>query len=128
MKLYVRDAIQVQSSSSENKISGYITAITDSSIVINYSNELIVSDITAVYTKRWGFQFLQKLMLISGVTYLVLSAGNGAVNGDDEIVSQETLAICGGLIAGGLLLIPLVTRIHDIENGKWKIKLLDFTH
>lgn len=127
MKFTNRDQIKVETAGNGMKFQGIITQVTDSSLVLNYGTEIMVRDIAKVYTSRWGFRLLQGVFLTAGILYVSLNTINGLVNGDDPVVPRETLAISGGLIAGGLLMIPLSTRIHDVEHEKWKIKILDFT-
>lgn len=127
MKFSIHDNIRLQSKLSDKRLQGKITNISDSSLTLNYATEVMIRDIQKVYTHRWGFRMLQRLSIISGVMYLIISATNSAVNSDGTLISQETLTISGCLIIGGVLLTPLVTRTHDISKGKWKIKLLDFS-
>lgn len=126
MKIREYESIKVMLKGSEMKIKGQITRISDSSMVINYDTEVMIRDISRVYTERWGYSFLQKVLLVSGLAYLTIGSLNGAINNDGYSTPQDVYVISGSLIAGGLLLIPLTTRIHDIEKGKWKIKILDF--
>ena len=127
MKLVAGDRINVLTLSSGMKVKGLITEVTDSSLIINYANEVLVKDIARVYTDRWGIRFLQGLFLTSGLIYLSISTLNGIVNSDDPLVPRETLIISGSLVAAAVALTPLTNRIHNIEKKKWKIKILDFT-
>jgi hypothetical protein len=121
------DQIKVKTRSTNVKIGGRINMISDSSLIINFANEVMLNDIEAVYRTRWGFNLLQKICLASGILYLSLSTLNGVINNDSPIVPDETLKIGGGLLIGGVLLTPLTTRTHRIEQTKWKVKILDFT-
>ncbi len=121
------DHIRLKTRSTNVKIGGPINMISDSSIIINFANEVMLDDIEAVYRSRWGFSLLQKVCLASGILYLSLSTLNGVINNDSPIVPEKTLKIGGGLLIGGIILTPLTTRIHRIEQTKWKVKILDFT-
>ena len=122
-----RASKQIKTADSTEKIEGAIYKITDSSLIVNYGTEVMLKDISTVYRKRWGFNFLQKICLVSGALYISLSALNGIINSDDPLIPDETLKISGGLLIAGILLTPLTTRAHHISPTKWKIKILDFT-
>jgi hypothetical protein len=109
------------------KIEGRIHFISDTSLIINFTNEVMVSDIEMIYRDRRMFRLLQNLSLIGGVLYLSISGLNGLINNDSPIVPQEILKISGGMIAAAILLTPLTTRQHKIRANRWKVKVLDFT-
>ena len=125
-KYYVNNPIRLKIISPDTIISGKINNIGDTSIIVNYVNEIHVKNIACIYTKRWGFSLLQKLFLLTGIPYLVLSAINGTVNNDTPIIAKETLIISGSLIIAGIALSPLANRKHKIDNKKWRVKILDF--
>ncbi len=127
-KYYVNSPIRLKIISPDTIISGKINKIGDTSIIINYANEIHVKNIACIYTKQWGFSFLQKLFLLTGIPYLALSTINGTVNNDTPIVAKETLIISGSLIVAGIALSPLARRKHKIDNKRWRVKILDFTN
>lgn len=124
---YPNDYIKIKTLDSQEKIEGVIYKVTDSSLIINFGTEVMLNDISVIYRKRWGFNFLQKLFLASGLLYISISALNGITNNDDPLVPQETLKIGGGLVIAGILLTPLTSRTHTISPKSWKVKILDFT-
>lgn len=126
-KYYQNDQIKLKTISHDTIFSGVITMINDSSVVIDYANEIFLYDISYMYRKRWGFSLLQKLSLIAGASYLLISTTNGLINNDSPVVPKETLIISASLLAGGVALIPLTTRRYRIDNEKWRIKILDLT-
>jgi hypothetical protein len=113
--------------SADTVISGIISVISDSSIIINNENEILIGDITAMYRKQWGFNFLQYLSIVAGLAYLGISTINGVINSDVPIVPQETLIISGSMIGFGIALTPLTTRRYKIDKVKWRVVILDFT-
>ena len=123
---YTNDQIKI-STTSNLKIEGSIYQITDSSVIVNYGTEIFLKDISRIYKKRWGYNFLQKLFLASGLFYISLSTLNGIINNDDPLVPKESLMISGGLVIAGILLTPLTTRTFKVSPEKWKVKILDFT-
>ena len=126
-KFYSGDNIQIRTISGDTILSGTITLVKDSSLLINYSNEVMIGDIAAIYRKPWGFNFLQYLSLLAGTAYLGISTINGLINSDVPIVPKETLIISGSMIVFGVALIPLTTRKYVIDKEKWRLVILDFT-
>jgi hypothetical protein len=96
-------------------------------LIINYQNEIIVSDISRIHRKRWGFGLLQRVSLISGALYLSISSLNRAINNEDPVVPEETLIVSGSLILFGALITPLTKRVHSIDTGQWRVIILDFS-
>jgi hypothetical protein len=126
-KYYSGDKIKIKTLLNDTLISGIITQVKDSSMVINNSNEIMIGDIAVIYRKPWGFNFLQYLSLMAGISYLGISTINGLINMDEPIVPKETLIISGSIIAFGAVLTPLTTRKYKIDNEKWRTSILDFT-
>ena len=126
-KYYQNNQIKIKTHSSDTIIKGTITYIRDSSIIIDYANEIYLNDMALIYKKRWGFSFLQTLFFAAGGPYLLISMLNGLINDDSPIIPKETLIISGSLIVAGIALTPLTTRRCKIDNKKWRVKILDFT-
>lgn len=126
IKYYTGSEISLETSTNK-KFSGRITEIRDSSLIINYQNEVIVSNISRIYRKRWGFGLLQRVSIISGVMYLSISSLNRAINNENPVVSEDALIISGSLILFGILMTPLSKRKHSIDTGQWKVIILDFS-
>lgn len=118
--------IRVYAQSQDTIIKGKIWGISDSSIYIR-DYEVFLNNIGAVYRERWGFSILQKLSILAGAGYLVLSVFNGAISSEETNVTKEALIISGSLIVGGVALTPLTKRKHKIKDGNWKVKILDFS-
>lgn len=126
-KFYRGDNIKIKTISNDTIVSGIITTIYDSSIIINYANEILSKDIAFIYRKPWGFNFLQYLSLVAGIAYLGISTINGVINADDPMIPEETLVISGSMIVFGVALTPLTTRKYKIDKEKWRVLILDFT-
>ncbi|OQX80805.1 MAG: hypothetical protein B6D61_01560 [Bacteroidetes bacterium 4484_249] len=125
-KYYVNSPIRLKIISPDTLISGEISRINDTSIIVNFANEIALKNISCIYTKRWGVSFLQKIFLFTGIPYLALSVVNGAINNDNTVVSKNTFIISGCLIGAGIALMPLTKRKHKIDNKKWRLKILNF--
>jgi len=126
-KYTVSDYIRLKQISSDSIISGKITSLSDSMIVINRGMPIELSDISIVYKERWGFSLLQKATLLAGTLYLGISALNGLLNNDSPVLPKETLIIGGSLTVAGLALIPLTKRQIHPGNGIWRLVIFDFS-
>ena len=125
-KFYQNDAIQLDING--KKVSDRIVFISDSSLILTNNGEVLLSDISKIYTGRWGFTFLQRVLFSLGIPYLVLSTLNGAISREQAMPGGKTLAIGGGLIVSAIALSPLTHRKHKIYPlGNWKVKILDMT-
>lgn len=60
-KFELNDHIKLRTLSTDTTLSGRINSISDSSLIVNYSNEVRINDIATIYRKRWGFGILQKV-------------------------------------------------------------------
>ncbi len=127
-KYFQGNEIKLRTISTDTTISGTISLIEDSIIILNQSFGLKITDIKTVYKKRWGFGFLQNLSIFSGLAYVSINAINGLVNNDSPVVPHETLIISGSMIAFGIVLTPLTTRKFKIDNKKWRVIILDFSN
>lgn len=125
-KYHVGDHIKIRTITKDTIISGVINKLGDSALIVDYNNEVLLSDIQMIYTKRWGFNLLQRIFQISGFSYLGISTLNGLINNDQPMVPEETLIISGGLIAAGFAMVPLANKKHKVDKKKWRVKILVF--
>jgi hypothetical protein len=124
-KYFVGSDISLRILPAGNRVSGIIHEITDSSILINYDNEIMLSDIERVIKNRWGFSLLSKVTRISGAGYFVIDALNSVITGNPTIVTEKTAIISGSLVAFSYVLVPLHSR--PLKKGKWRIKILNMS-
>jgi hypothetical protein len=125
-KYYQHDEIRLKTSSTQVIYQGKITAINDSSIVVNYANEIFIDDMAKIYTFQWGFDFLRRLGFSAGALFLAVSLTNGGLNGFDSNGATEMVLGSVGIMAFSAAMIPLKWRGHKIDNTKWRVKILDF--
>ncbi|MCB2219907.1 MAG: hypothetical protein KQI35_05880 [Bacteroidetes bacterium] len=126
-KYYADQHLHLQLKKGAFDIGGAIGKISDSSIIFSNGLEVLLNDIGIIYRNRWGFRFLNRVLLTAGIAYLSISTLNGLINADQPVVPSETLIISGSLIASGLLLKPLITRKYKLEDQKWRLVILDFS-
>jgi len=127
-KYFQGSEIKLKTISTDTIISGTISLIEDSIIILNQNFSLKITDIRTVYKKRWGFSFLQYLSIFSGLAYVSISTINGLINNDSPVVPSETLIISGSMIAFGIAVTPLTTRKLKTDNEKWRVIILDFSN
>lgn len=108
-------------------IKGSLTQIGDSSIVIDDMYLIPIKDITAVYIERFWIKLAIPVLFIAGIGYGVLEIFNNAINKDSPLLSKETAIISSSLVAGGLVLIPLIERKYTIGE-KWRVQSLVFDY
>ncbi len=125
-KYFVGNEIVLKTYPDGLKQKGTIHEITDTSIVINFDNEIMLEDIQMVLKRRWGFNILSKATRIAGAGYFLLDVINRTINNDSPIVQQNTLAISAGLVAFSYALVPLHNRRMK-QGEKWRIKVLNMS-
>lgn len=125
-KYFQGNEIKLRTISNDTVVSGALSLIQDSTVIINNNFELEIDNISTVYRKRWGFSFLQYLSIFGGLAYASINTINGLINNDSPVVPGETLIISGSMVAFGIVLTPLTTRKIKMDNGKWRILILDF--
>ncbi len=108
------------------EISGEITQIKDTSILINYSFEVGLSNIGAIYRKSGFLNRLSGLFFIrGGMAYFLIDGANRTIHQEYPIITESTLMISGAMIATGFAIRPFITRKFDTTE-KWQVKILNF--
>jgi len=125
-KYFVGDDIMVKTLPYDQKHQGRIHEITDTSILINFDNEIMLEDIQMVLRKRKGLGLLSKVTRIAGAGYFILDVVNRTINNDSPIVHENTLMISAGLVAFSYALVPLHNK-HLKRGEKWRIKVLNMS-
>ncbi len=125
-KYFVGDDITLKTLPYSEKQSGTIHEITDTSILINFDNEIMIDDIDMILKRRWGISLLAKITRIAGAGYFVLDVVNRTINNDSPIVTQNTALISAGMVAFSYALLPLQNRRMK-KGEKWRIKILNMS-
>jgi hypothetical protein len=125
-KYFVGNSIVLKTMPYGEKHDGTIHAITDTSIVINFDNEIMLSDIEMIMRPRWGLGLLSKVTRIAGAGYFVLDVVNNSITGQPTIVDKNTVIISASLIAFSYLIVPLHNK--RIKPGNpWRMKVLNMS-
>lgn len=125
-KYKLGDEITVETKRDKLVFSGSLTEIKDSTIIVEYYNEIKLTEISRVLRKRELLRIFSGAAITAGVFYFSLDALNGIINNDSPIIAESTLIATGALIGSGLLMRPFVVRKYDLED-KWRLKILDFS-
>lgn len=126
-KYQVNDEIFLQLKREGAWITGRISELHDSSLVIDSYIDVKLSEIAVVRRSSSFISRLSKLFFIrGGIAYFLIVGTNRAINQEYPVVDQFTTIVSGSMILAGILLRPLISR--DFELGqKWRLKVLDFT-
>jgi hypothetical protein len=108
-----------------DRIEGTIHLMTDSSIIVNYDNEIQLENIERIIRPLFWIRLLSKSTRIAGAGYFVLDAVNNTIN-NETIIDEQTVKISAGLVAFSYALVPFQYRRIKIGNP-WRLKILDFS-
>ncbi|MEE4256041.1 MAG: hypothetical protein V2I47_03305 [Bacteroidales bacterium] len=125
-KYFVGDEIVLKIAPYGEKLEGILHEVTDTSLLINFDNEIMLDDIQVILRPRWGMNILSKVTRIAGAGYFVLDVVNRTINNQSPVVDKNTLMISAGLVAFSYALVPF----HDkrLKRGeKWRIKVLNMS-
>lgn len=123
-KYFIGDKIELKLAPNGNKTEGTIHVITDTSLIINFDNEIMLEDIEMVLKPRWGLKLLSKITRIAGAGYFLLDVVNNAITGNPTIVYKNTVMISAGLVAFSYALVPLHNR-RMTPGDKWRMQVLN---
>ncbi len=125
-KYFVGDDIILKTAPYNTKHEGAIHEITDTSILLNFDDEVMIEDIQMVLRQRWGLGLIAKITRIAGAGYFVLDVVNRSINSESPIVTQNTAIISASMVAFSYALLPLQKR--RIKRGeKWRVKVLNMS-
>jgi hypothetical protein len=125
-KYFVGDDIIVKTIPYETKHDGVLHEITDTSILINFDNEIMLEDISMVMRRRWGWSLLSKVTRIAGAGYFALDVTNRLINGQGPVVQESTLYVSAGLVAFSYALVPIHHK-RMRKGAKWRLKVLNMS-
>jgi hypothetical protein len=117
------DKIELRTADSVS-VKGMITAITDTTIILDFYTEIKIRHIIQISRPRWGVSILSSALLYGGIGLLVVEALNGALSNSGTINSN---VLYGGAVAAaaGALMFPLHKARFPITKDKWRLKVLE---
>lgn len=105
------------------KISGPINIIRDTNLIVDFTNELSLSEIETVYKPRKLVQLSSSALIAGSLMYTGLDLLNGGSSGKSFSKNaglQTSLAI----LATGLGMQFFTKKKMHIDNEKWRIRIL----
>jgi hypothetical protein len=127
-KFFSGDGIAVKTKDNHTKISGHITNILDSSIVISNNYVFNLHEIEVVYKDRLGLQILSSLLMTFGAMYFTLDVVNNVINNDHPTFRTNAAVISASSAAAGGLLWLFNQRKCPVAKDKWRLKIIDQVH
>lgn len=125
-KYFIGSDIIVKTMPYGTRHEGTLHEINDTSILINFDNEIMLEDITMVMRRRWGWSLLSKATRIAGAGYFALDIFNRAINGQGPVVQESTLIISAGMVAFSYALVPIQHK-RMRKGKKWRLKVLNMS-
>lgn len=122
------DGISVITKNNPEKISGHITEILDSSIVISNNYVFNLSEIQVVYRYREVIPVISTLLMGFGVMFLTLDVVNNVLNNDHPTFRTNVAVISASSAAAGGLLWLFRQRKCPVAKDKWRLKIIDQLH
>lgn len=127
-KFVAGDVITVQVNDAAHKVSGKITDILDSSIVISNTYVFEVKDIAVVYKARRSVDLVSKSLMAFGGLYFTLDVVNNAINRERPVVKTDVSLIAVAVVAVGAAMQLFTKRKCEVEKNKWRLKIIDPIH
>mgnify|MGYP000856981344 FL=1 len=120
------DYIYLETKRGEFKLSGKITQINDTSLVINKTSEIGLNDIGVIFRPNGLIRGFSNLFFIQGgAAYFFIAGANALINNESPIIDKSTLLISGSMIVTGYAIKPFITRKLNVKE-KWEVKILNF--
>ncbi len=127
-KFFAGDVISIRINDTISKVSGKITEILDSSIIISNHEAFNLKEIAVVYKERRGIQIVSSSLMAFGGLFFVLDVVNNVINGDRPVVREDVTLISSAVIAAGGMLQIFVARKCEVGKDKWRLKIIDQIH
>ena len=105
------------------KISGPINIIRDTNLIVDYTNELSLSDIEVVYKPRTLVKLGSSFLIAGSSLYLGLDFINGGSNGK-TFAENESLQISLAILATGIGMSFFSKKKMSTKKKKWRIRIL----
>jgi len=125
-KYFLGDDITLKTVHSGTKHEGRIHEITDTSIFINFDDEIMLEDIARILRPRWGLGLVSIITRIAGAGYLVIDVVNNVITGQPTIVDENTVIASASLVAFSYALVPFRNKRMKVDD-KWRVKILNMS-
>lgn len=127
-KFFTGESISVITKDNPKKVSGNLTGILDSSIVISHNYVYNLGEIQVVYKDRLGIQIVSTLLAGFGALFFTLDVVNNVINNDHPTFKSNVAIISASSAAAGGILWIFNQRKCPIAKDKWRLKIIDQVH
>jgi len=127
-KFFTGDEIGIRINDTTPKVSGKITEILDSSIIIANHTVCDLKEITVVYKGRRGIQIVSASLMAFGGLFFGLDVVNNVINGDRPVVRADVTLISAAVVATVGILQFFTARKCEVSKDKWRLKIIDQIH
>ncbi|HEX7411241.1 MAG TPA: hypothetical protein VF298_03785 [Bacteroidales bacterium] len=118
------DRIRLYDSKSMSMIHGDISRITDTVIVINMLEPVILSRVSIVYRPLTMLHIFSRTTTAAGLGYFLLTGFNNAINKKSPIIDHGTL-IVSALITGAGVATSFIRYRKFALGTHWRLKVID---
>jgi hypothetical protein len=127
-KFFTGEGISVITKGNPQKVSGHISEIRDSSIVISNNYVYNLGEIQVVYKDRLGVQIVATLLAGFGAMFFTLDVVNNVINNDHPTFKSNVAIISASSAAAGGILWIFNQRKCPIAKDKWRLKIIEQVH
>lgn len=127
-KFFSGDGITVKTKGSGAKISGRISNILDSSIVISNYYVYDLGEIQVIYKDRLGLQIVSSLLMTFGAMFITLDVVNNVINNDHPTIRPNVAIISASSAAAGGAMWLFTKRKCPVDKNQWRLKIIDLMH
>lgn len=104
-------------------ISGPINIIRDSNLIVDFTNELALSDIAVVYKQRTLVNLGSTALIGGSLLYLGLDLLNGGSKGV-SFSENQGYQISAAVLATGIGMRLFTRKKMQMEKNKWRVRIL----
>jgi len=127
-KFFPGDVITVLTKNNPKKVSGKITEIQDSAIVISNNYVYSLDEIKVVYKERIGVRIISALLMRFGIVFFTVDAVNNAIHDDHPTFRPNVAIISAASLGAGTVLWFFRKRKCIIAKNWWRLKILQQVH
>jgi len=127
-RFFEGNKIAVKTSDTSKKVSGKITEILDSSIIISNTYSFDLKEISVAYKNRRSSEVVSYSLMAFGAMFFILDVVNNGINGDKPMVRADVTLIAAAIAGAGGILQGFTERKCVVRKDKWRLKIIDQIH
>jgi hypothetical protein len=121
----VGDKIFILAGEPSFQVKGVITAIGDSTMILDKTYEIPYSDVHRIYRQRGFLRRSWPNLMLAGVAYSTISIINRGSHNDKPLIDNTIPWISGSLLGSAAVFYYFSWRKLPVP-GKWQLKVLDY--